>query len=697
MFLYPLAIFLSAFLLFQVEPLIGKYILPWFGGVPATWSATLLFFQVLLLAGYAYAYWIVKRFSPRIQALVHLAVIGGSLAALFIAALHWNTPITPGADWKPLGIDQPVFDIFKVLVVAVGWPYFVLSTSSPLLQAWFHTERPGNSPYRLYALSNAGSLLALASYPFVVEPALSLTGQGKLWSWGYLGFGLGVGFLAIRILRRKQPDAPPPAAAAKEAAQENANPTASDYVLWAALAACASIMLLATTNQLTQEVAVIPFLWVLPLAVYLLTYVLCFSGGKWYFRFIYMPALFIASILYVVLLAVGAGFFLAVQVAVYAFVLFVCCMICNGELARLKPEPRHLTAFYLLMALGSALGAAAVTLAAPLLFKGYWEYPIGLLFCWALAGNLALRQDPRPLARPLVLALAGGTCALTFIFLAYAHDTGAGDLYAARNFYGVVRVKEINTLAGQSPAYQLLHGSTVHGIQFLDPAARDEPTTYYTEESGVGLAMQSLAKRTMGSRIGVLGLGVGTLAAYGAPGDSFRFYEVNPAVIRLAQGEGGFFSYLKDTPAEVEVIPGDARLSLERELQSGASGDFDLLVVDTFNSGAIPVHLLTREAFAVYLARLRPDGMLALHISNIHLNLQPVVWELADYYHWNGALIESRGDGNKSQDATWMLLTRVPDLFQQPPFAGHISPRTPVSPGLQLWTDDYSNLFQILK
>jgi len=698
MLFYSLIIFLSAFLLFQVEPLIGKYILPWFGGVPATWSVTLLFFQVILLAGYAYAYWIVKRFGPRKQALIHLAVVGGSLAVLLIAGLHWNTPITPGADWKPFGIDQPVFDIFKILAVGVGLPYFVLSTSSPLLQTWFSADRAGLSPYRLYALSNAGSLLALVSYPFVVEPALSLTMQGKLWSWGYLVFGLGVGFLALRIFGRNRPGAEQTAvAAAKIPAEVDVKPTASAYLLWAALAACASVLLLATTNQLTQEVSVIPFLWVLPLAIYLLTYVLCFSGGTWYFRSIYTPALFIASALSVVILVVGAGFFLAIQVAVYAFVLFVCCMICHGELARLKPEPRHLTSFYLMMALGSALGGAAVTFAAPLLFKGYWEYPIGLLLCWALMGNIALRKIPRSVTRPLVLALAGGTCLLSFILLTYAHDVTVGDLYATRNFYGVVRVKEMDTSAGEPQAYQLMDGATVHGIQFIDAAKRDEPTTYYTADSGVGLAFESLAMRGMGSRIGVMGLGIGTLAAYGAPGDSFLFYEVNPAIIRLAEGQGGFFSFLKDTPAKVEVIPGDARLSLEQELKAGVSNDFDLLVVDTFNSGAIPVHLLTREAFDVYLRRLKPDGVLALHISNLHLNLQPVVWQLADYYHLEGALIESRGNGENSLDATWMLLTRNKAFLQQPGLAGHASQRAPGTPGLQLWTDDYSNLFQILR
>jgi hypothetical protein len=697
MVFYPLVIFLSAFLLFQIEPLIGKYILPWFGGVPATWSAAVLFFQVLLLAGYAYAYWIVQRFSPRKQALLHLAVVGVSLAALCLAGLRWNTPITPGPDWKPLGISQPVVDIFKILAVGVGLPYFVLSTSSPLLQSWFSQNRPGLSPYRLYALSNAGSLLALVSYPFLVEPAFSLTVQGKLWAWGYLGFGLGVGWLAIRILRRKPPTGDQPSPAAEIPVEKTARPAVSVYVLWAALAACASVLLLATTNELTQEVAPIPFLWVLPLAIYLLTYVLCFSGGKWYFRSIYTPALFIASALYIVILVLSAGFFLAVQVAVYAFVLFVGCMICNGELARLKPEPRRLTAFYLTMALGSALGGAVVTFIAPLIFKGYWEYPIGLLLCWALVGNLTLRDAPRAFTRPIVLALAAGTCVLSFLVLTYAHDVGVGDLYAARNFYGIVRVKMMDTPAGEPEAYQLMHGATVHGIQFLDPVRHDEPTTYYTEDSGVGLALKSLAVSGRGSRIGVLGLGIGTLAAYGAPGDLFRFYEVNPAVIRLAEGQGGYFSFLKDSAAKVEVIPGDARLSLERELAAGASADYDLLVVDTFNSGAIPVHLLTKDAFDIYLRRLQPDGVLALHISNLHLNLQPVVWELADYFHLNGAVIESRGDGERSQDATWMLLSRNPAFFHQPLFAGRTTPRAPSASGLHLWTDDYSNLFQILK
>ena len=698
MLFFAISVFLSAFLLFQVQPMIGRFILPWFGGTPAVWSTVMLFFQALLTGGYAYAYWLIARFRSARQGVIHLVLVGFSLCIILMLGALWPSPIMPGAGWKPQGTAFPIWDIFKILAISVGLPYFVLSTNGPLMQAWFSNVFPGRSPYRLYALSNLGSLLALVSYPILFEPFLTLRWQGWAWSGGYVLFGLLAGYGSYRLLRTKLPAGAPNSEVSKKA--DAARPSPGLRILWIALSACASVMLLAVTSQISQEVAVIPFLWVLPLTIYLLTFILTFSSERWYVRPVYSLLLLVSSVAVIwVLLHPLVSFVL--QIAIYSALLFVICMICNGELVNFKPAPEHLTSFYLMVSIGGAIGGIFVNLVAPFIFRGYWELLVGLASCWVLLTILSFFKKTTGLPHKLQFAYRatiGSLAVASVIFSGYYISGVFSDaLVAERNFYGIIRVKELDADDPELRAYDMIHGITQHGFQFEAADKRDLPTSYYVESSGVGLAILNYPDYGQGMRVGVLGLGVGTLAAYGQPGDVYRFYEINPEVVRLAEGQEGYFSFLADSKAEVTVVLGDARLSLENELAAGERQNFDILVLDTFSSDSIPVHLVTKEAFALYLEHLQPDGILAVHITNQHLDLQPVIWQLADTYGLSRALIKTAGDGVRGFRSIWMLLARDPALLENSAIARASTPMSGYGTAIRLWTDDYSNLFQILK
>lgn len=699
MILYVLSIFISAFLLFQIQPMIARYILPWFGGTPAVWSTVQLFFQVFLTGGYAYAYWLIGRFSPKKQALVHIGVLLASLIVVAVLGLRWPSPITPDAGWKPLGVDTPIIDIFKLLIVAVGLPYFLLSTNSPLMQAWFHRSLPGRSPYWLYALSNIGSLVGLLAYPFLIEPNLTLKTQGWFWSAGYALFVVLAAYGAFRSIRGQA--GAPQAPTVTESAAGGVAPSVQLQVLWLLLSAIGSTMLLATTSQITQEVAAIPFLWVLPLSIYLLSFILTYSGERWYSRRLFGVLMIFATAGFVWALVDTRAHFIPL-IGAYSFMLFVSVMICNGETYRLRPDPAHLTRFYLMTSLGGALGGMAVNLVAPLLFKGYWELPISFGLTWALvlavfltrnSGNRALR------VRFIHNVLVGMTVLLTAAFSIYALAGGktSGAVFEERNFYGVVRVKEINADDPVWHGYDMAHGITIHGVQYTAADKRHLPTAYFTEQSGIGLAMLNHPKYGHGMRVGILGLGIGSLAAYGRPGDTYRLYEINPIMVALAEGQGGYFSFLSDSPAQNTVVLGDARISLERELASGGSDEFDLLAMDAFSSDSVPVHLITREAFDIYLKHLSPQGVLAVNISNRHLDLVPVLWQLAKYDGLAIVVIHDEGDGQRAFPSDWVLMSVDPGLLKAPAIAQRARPMDGYTTSIRLWTDDFSNLFQILK
>ena len=675
--LYAFTILLSAFLLFQVQPIIAKMILPWFGGSAAVWTVCMLFFQLLLVAGYLYSHWLVRALGARAQSLVHIALL-----ALGVAAL----PILPDGGWKPVGESDPSFRILGLLAAAVGLPYFLLATTSPLVQAWYARARRGAMPYRLYALSNFGSMLALLSYPFVVEPWLPTRWQALGWSGAF------VVFAAACALAAWQARTLPPTIPASEEDAPAERPRPASYALWAALAASASILLLAFTSHLSQNVAPIPFLWVLPLALYLLSFILCFEGRGWYQRKVFLP-----------LAAAGfAGVCITLQreyhnsplwllIPLYCAALFFACMVCHGELARRKPHPRHLTAFYVAIAVGGALGGIFVGLVAPRIFPDLYELPVGLFLAAALT-VLVLELDRDGFPSPRAWRATVGGAALFAAALAgvlgWIYADLAGDARVrARNFYAALRVSDYGT--GTDETRTLTHGTITHGKQFRDPARRDWRTTYYGETSGVGRAIE--ARRAAGPvRIGVIGLGAGTLAAYGRPGDAVRIYEINPQVIELARNE---FTYLADSPAKVEVVLGDARLSLEREAPQG----FDVLAVDAFSSDSIPVHLLTAEAFAVYFRHLKPGGILAVHISNRFLDLKPVVKAAAAALGKTARIVEDESDDARgTYGTTWVLVAESPEAFAEAPLAGAAEPLESTR-AIRPWTDDYSDLYGILK
>ncbi|HYD95231.1 MAG TPA: hypothetical protein VEC01_07890, partial [Noviherbaspirillum sp.] len=443
--LYGGTIFLSAFLLFQVQPVIGKVLLPWFGGSAAVWSTCLLFFQVLLLAGYLYAHWTSRFLSPGKQALLHILLLAGSIALL---------PITPDESWKPTGSDDPTLRILALMAVTIGLPYFLLSTTGPLLQAWFAREKPDTVPYRLFALSNFGSMLGLLSYPLMFEPALAITEMSFAWSAAYVAFTVLCALLAARGFGA--------AATAPRAAVAEKRPPAGRLALWVVLAACATVLLMAVTSHLTQNVAPVPFLWVLPLALYLLSFILCFEGGNWYRRNWYLPLFIIwLGLMNIDLLRPMTLDGALLPVLLYCGGLFVACMLCHGELAAQKPHPEYLTWFYLMIAAGGAAGGCFVALAAPRLFNSNVELPAAAIVTGLVVVTLAHRVPGwRPGRNAMALAVA------LIAILAFIGAARQGNLHRvlARNFYGTLAVNDV--MDNGYRERELVHGAILHGSQF---------------------------------------------------------------------------------------------------------------------------------------------------------------------------------------------------------------------------------------
>jgi SAM-dependent methyltransferase len=695
--LYALTILISAFLLFQVQPVIAKIILPWFGGSAAVWTVCILFFQLVLLLGYLYAHALVTYLRPRMQMIVHGCLLLASVAAL---------PIYPGGWLKPSGMSDPTFGILGVLAVTVGLPYFLLSTTGPLVQAWYARRFKDAMPYRLYALSNAGSMSALVTYPVLFEPKFTVHQQAGMWSISYVVFILLCGITGLVSLAASGQGGWKPESGADAGGEEPEKPAMRQYVLWLLLPACASVLLLAITNHLSANVAAIPFLWVLPLSLYLLTFILCFEGSGWYRRVAYLPLLVVAlgamsytmfTIMdrHVVIRGVTIGA-VWIMVALYGLGLFTCCMVCHGELVRLKPHPRYLTKFYLMISAGGALGGILVGLIAPRVFRSFYEMPLGVVGC-ALLVLLALRLDPGASGwfrgwRALAPA-AGVLFALAMaVYLGnHVKEEEEGSRLLVRNFYGGLRVRDNGPETALATVRTLTNGTINHGEQYLNPARRDLPTTYYGPNTGIGIAIREHG-RNRAIRVGVIGLGTGTIASYGRLGDYYRFYEINPLVPRIAQSEFTFVGDTRARGAKIDIAMGDARLTLEREDPE----QFDVMAVDAFSSDAIPVHLLTREAMSLYFRHLRPDGILAVHISNRYLDLQPVLaGETAATGKFARLVDSDEDDADDVFGATWVLVASSPSAF----LGEELGSTEPLKPErkVRLWTDDYSNLFQILK
>ncbi len=762
--LFGSTIFLSAFLLFQVQLLMGKFLLPWFGGAPSVWTTCLLAYQILLLAGYAYAHLLAMRLGA-LQQKLHGVLLAASLLLLLYLGTHWPTPITPGAEWRPEA-DQPVRDILQILLVSIGLPFFLLSTTGPLVQHWFSRARPGESPYRLYAVSNLGSLLGLLSYPVLVEPYLPLQWQGRLWAMGYVLFALGcVGCAWLAQQAPAPPDSVPSRADERAPNAPTAGPTAGELLLWFGLAASASVLLMGTTSLITQDVASAPLLWVLPLVLYLLTFILSFESNRWYRRGIVHPLFLVCTVVATIALFRQWSWEPRLQIYIFSACLFISCLVCHGELGRGKPPAGQLTTFYLMVAAGGAGGGVFAALIAPVIFPAYWEFHAGLWMValllvivllrdrgswlydhpawlpWAIVlatvglPEILVRAGMAKMDPPAIYWYRGGLAVVALLtvraalrsprrrevrfswlpiavvslllLLGYALVRQSGlqpkDLVVrSRNFYGALTVWEDNPGNPMRNTYRLMHGRTTHGLQLRDPAYQMKATSYYDVRSGVGTAMiyhpNRLTKPHPGSlRVGVVGLGTGTLAVYGFPGDTFRFYEIDPAVIGYATGPGALFTYLKASKAQTVIVAGDARLTLEREAARGELQQFDVLAVDAFSSDAIPVHLLTREAFALYLQHLHePNGILAVHVSNKTLDLAPVVARLADDFGLAAVQVNAKARPPVVYESDWVLLTRSRSLLRAPEIES-VSHPVRRDPNIGLWTDEYSNIWSVIR
>jgi SAM-dependent methyltransferase len=706
--LFALTLFSGSFLLFLVEPIIAKELLPWFGGAANVWATCLVFFQAGLLAGYAYADALARRLSPRAQ-------LASLLVLLVAAALV--LPIVPAPHWAAWGAGHPALAVLGALATTVGAPYVLMAATGPLVQSWYAQRFPGRSPYPLFALSNLASMLALLAYPTLIEPQLGTRVQSYGWSAAYGVWALLMLLCAASVLgpRPARARSPPPAAPRSgfelEAALEvyvGPAPPRTRQLTWVGLAALGSMLLVTVTNHMTRDVAAIPLLWVVPLGVYLLTFIAAFQGSRWLTRPL-LTGLALAALalygldsLYVNWPSGDTDTTLPIgwQILVLCVVLGCACLYCHGTLARTRPAPAHLTRFYLTIAFGGALGSILVGLAAPALLEVDFDLEAAMLALavvllgvtwrrrtenWAASrvSDAASRYAARSFTRLLgLLALVTTVAAVALS----AHDFASDTVLARRNFYGSLRVYEWDG-GSAGTARSLANGAILHGTQYSSARARRRPTEYYAEPSGVGRAIRALERSERTLRIGVIGLGVGTLAAYGRPGDVIRFYELNPVVLEIARHQ---FTYLTESAARIEVALGDARLSLEREAPQG----FDLLVVDAFSSDAIPVHLLTREALDVYLKHLRPGGVVAFHTSNRYVNLPPVIARIAELRGLASRLIETDADDTFNTPSSWVLVSGDLRLLGEAPIGpaavklAHTAARA--------WTDDFSDLMEYL-
>jgi hypothetical protein len=674
--LYGTTVFLGAFLLFLVEPMAAKQLLPVLGGSSAVWLTCLVFFQVMLLLGYLFAHWLTRNHYPCWRQNVYLVSLAAGVL-LLIAQQFFPAELSQGSN-------HPVGTIFATLTFTIGLPFFLLGSTSPLLQVWFFRTEGGGVPYRLFALSNVGSLLALIAYPFAVEPNLTLKHQRTIWCVGFLVYAILCAALARRtsaVTRTSLPQEEPVGVR---------TPVFTRW-LWFLLPMAAAMQLSAVTAHLTVNIAAIPLLWMLPLAVYLLTFILAFEFPSLYRRGI------IVRLLVVMLASLGYAISktdvsLPIGVAILFFLAecFLAGLFCHAEAHALRPRGgSETTLFYLLIAAGGAAGTFFIGIASPMIFSANYDLAISF-FVTATLAIAVTWHDGWP--QRLLWTTASALLLFFAIMLHTAYQREA--ILAVRNFYGTLRVKQFADKQGDTER-MLLNGTIQHGTQIFAPDLNRTPTTYYAVDSGIGLALRFCCSDpgsdvTHPRNIGVIGLGTGTIAAYGHSGDRIRFYEINPLVLPIAQN---LFTYLRDSKAEITFVDGDARASLARETPQ----NFDVLVVDAFSGDAIPLHLLTVEAITLYKKHLAPGGIIAFHVSNQYLNLSPEIAQLAVASGMQSRLVESAGDESAgSYRSTWVLLSDNTSFFSRAEIAA-VADKTPTLPGLRVWTDNYSSLLSILQ
>jgi len=760
-------IFLSAFLLFQMQLVVAKHLLPWFGGTPAVWTTSQMFFQVLLVGGYLYAHRLGKVSRVSTQPRIHVALLLSSCVAVLVLLAWGGAPLLAPESMKPTEANHPVWLLLTILASTVAVPFFALSTTGPLLQRWHsHQEATVQKTYRLYGLSNAGSLLGLVSYPLGIERALDLPSQAWLWAGGFALFIVGGVIICRQTSALPHDHSRDYGVASDTPAEGDERPGWSRRMLWLLLSGVGSVLFLATTNQLSQDVAAAPLLWALPLAIYLLTFIICFDRPQWYSRRWTVMAAALASL--TITPAIVGSVSVPAQIAGYGALVFSMCMLCHGELVLLRPGARHLTLFYLLVALGGALGGTFASIAAPVLFRGIWELQWGVVAGWLLvmAAWLLDRESPvhsgdrwlfvgliaiagflglsSALESPVIaridwlsshgwIATFAGTAVVTtsvgatawrqrlalspywpralllfliisscvFAVQSVLRTTRAGTLYADRNFYGSIRVVSLPVAGGD--ARQLDHGTTLHGVQVNTPRYYKTPTGYYSPGSGISVAatrlirgeVPSTAGRSDGVYFGVLGMGVGTISAFAGRGDRVRYYEINPEVIDLSRGIEPYFTFVEDSAAKTDIVEGDARLILERELVDQQPQQFDLLAIDAFAGDSVPIHLTTLEAFRVYARHLKnDDSILAVNVTNRYVDLEPVIAANARELGFYGVRVDNSGEMPVLLDSSWILLARNRRVLDHPELR-----RAGVRPLRNrriLFTDKYSNLLRVL-
>jgi len=668
--LYGTTIFLGAFLLFLVEPMAAKQLLPVLGGSSAVWLTCLVFFQSTLLFGYLYAHWITRCQATTWRRHVYLVTLAAGVLLLIAQRIH---PAEAGH-----GSDHPVTTIFTTLATTIGLPFLLLSATSPLLQVWFQRAKGGTIPYRLFALSNFGSLLALIAYPFVVEPNITLKFQRTLWSVGFILYAM-----LCALLERQLPG--PPATFPTEEAPPVEGASTKAKWLWFLLPMAAAMQLSAVTSHLTVNIAAIPLLWMLPLAIYLLTFIFAFEFPALYRRGI------VVRLLVVMLASLGYAISktdvsLPIGIAILFFLAecFIAGLFCHSEAYALRPErTTETTLFYLLIAAGGAAGTFFVGIASPMIFSANYDLALSFFVTAALAVAVTW-SDGWP--QRLLWSTAAALLLFFAIMLRTAYAREA--ILEVRNFYGTLRVKQMTGPHGGTER-MLLNGTIQHGTQLFAPGLTRTPTTYYADDSGIGVALHHCCDGHP-RNIAVIGLGTGTIATYGAANDRIRFYEINPLVRPIAQN---LFTYLRDSPAQISFVDGDARSSLTREEPQ----NFNVIAVDAFSGDAIPLHLLTIEAITLYKKHLAPDGVLAFHVSNQYLNLAPEIGLLATAANMQARLVESQpDDALGAYRATWILLTPSRAFFDQPEVAAAASIVSSDS-RLRVWTDDYSSILPILQ
>jgi hypothetical protein len=669
-FLYACVVFLSAFLLFLVQPMVAKQLLPVLGGSAAVWTTCLVFFQTALLLGYLYADFVVRRLKPKTQALAHVTLLACALATLglHIRANEW------AVTWHPM------LTVFGLLSLIIGLPYLALSATTPLFQAWYTGSFRAGWSYRMFSLSNAGALLALLLYPTLIEPHVMLKTQTRIFSTGFFIFAVLCGGIAWSI-RQTLPERP----ARPEATVESQVVTPGHRALWVLLPACASLLLCAFTNYLSQNVAAIPLLWILPLSAYLLSFIIAFHSPQAYPRWLMVRlAACTLGVLGYLARDIHQALPAPLSVPLYCICLFALCFFFHGELYRLRPASGSATGFYLRIASGSALGSLFVGVVAPNLFRANYESAIGLVLAAVLA--LIVMWNFGIVAR---LFWSAAAIALIWIGITQALAWQHNALVQLRSFYGTLRVTETHWPPLAETTRTLYHGTIQHGVQLFGNGLRMQPVSYYAPDSGVGLALRFCCQGRA-KRVGVVGLGAGTIAAYGQPGDLFRFFEIDPLVERIARE---LFTYLRETPAHTDVVLGDARFSINRE----RGEPFDVIVLDAFSGDAVPVHLLTQQALALYRKHLAPDGILAFHISSQYLDLEPVLAREAQQAGMHAVTIHSAGDESHGIFiADWVLLTNNEQFLARPEVARAAQPSVTRS-SVGLWTDDYSSVLPILK